>query len=266
VQRDQKAHESELIQVIISESREAALHLWRNSKICNVGVGEVEGHCIMNSHRTIPTVHGKQPSRNPVWLYVAFWISLGIAVAVVIRRLVALAAPSASAPPQMAQLDRVFGAHAVVTLAHIIPALLFVLLAPFIIFQRSQRREILERIFYVLGVVVGLTAYAMSRFSVGGWTERSAVLVFDTFYLLSLARAYGYRRRLDRSLEHRWQLRALAILLGIATTRPVMGVFFATARLTHMVPAQFFGIAFWIGFSLNVLAFELWIRSVDHRI
>ncbi len=66
--------------------------------------------------------------------------------------------------------------------------------------------------------------------------------------------------------ERRWQLRAIAILLGIATTRPVMGVFFATARLTHLVPQQFFGIAFWIGFSINVLVFELWIRSVDrHR-
>jgi len=45
-----------------------------------------------------------------------------------------------------------------------------------------------------------------------------------------------------------------------------MGLFFATARLTHLLPQQFFGIAFWIGFSINVLIFELWIRSVDrHR-
>ena len=44
-----------------------------------------------------------------------------------------------------------------------------------------------------------------------------------------------------------------------------MGVFFATARVTHLVPAQFFGMAFWIGFSINVFAFELWIRSADGR-
>jgi hypothetical protein len=105
----------------------------------------------------------------------------------------------------------------------------------------------------------------MSSFSVGGWIERSAVLVFDSFYLFSLGRAYLYRQGLNSALEHRWQLRALAILLGIATTRPVMGVFFATARVTHLVPSQFFGIAFWVGFSLNVLAFELWIRAVDRR-
>ena len=41
-----------------------------------------------------------------------------------------------------------------------------------------------------------------------------------------------------------------------------MGVFFATSRLTHLTPSQFFGIAFWIGFSINTfLAIEIWLRS-----
>jgi hypothetical protein len=56
-------------------------------------------------------------------------------------------------------------------------------------------------------------------------------------------------------------LRAIAILLGVATTRPVMGVFFATSRLTHLSPQQFFGIAFWIGWSLNTVVMELWLRT-----
>jgi hypothetical protein len=43
----------------------------------------------------------------------------------------------------------------------------------------------------------------------------------------------------------------VVVALGIATTRPVMGVFFATRRLTHLSVSQFFGIAFWIGFSIN---------------
>ncbi|MGA8311144.1 MAG: hypothetical protein WB755_14015 [Terriglobales bacterium] len=56
-------------------------------------------------------------------------------------------------------------------------------------------------------------------------------------------------------------IRAIVILLGIATTRPVMGIFFATSRLTHLQPSQFFGIAFWIGFSINTLLVEVWLRS-----
>lgn len=195
----------------------------------------------------------------------AFWASIAIAVAVVVRRLVALSSPGGNSPPQLALLDHDFAMHWRITLAHIIPAMLFVLIAPFVVLRRFSPSVELARAFYALGAIVGLTAYAMSRYAVGGWTERSAVLVFDSLYLYSLARAYLYHRRLDSLLEHRWQLRALAILLGIATTRPVMGVFFATSRLTHMVPSQFFGVAFWIGFSLNLLAFELWIRSAGRR-
>lgn len=218
----------------------------------------------MNLPQTIPSVSSQALTTRPLWLRIAFWISIAISVAVVLRRIVALAAPSGNGPPPMVKLDNTFASHAALTLAHIIPALLFVLLAPFIVFRKA-RRLWLERAFYILGAIVGLTAYAMTSFSVGGWIERSAVLVFNSFYLFSLIRAYVHQRRVDPALERRWQLRALAILLGIATTRPVMGVFFATARLTHMVPAQFFGLAFWIGFSFNVLAFELWIRSVDRR-
>jgi uncharacterized membrane protein YsdA (DUF1294 family) len=105
----------------------------------------------------------------------------------------------------------------------------------------------------------------MSARPVGGWMERSAVLLFDSLFLFSLLKAFLYRRAHHADRERRWQLRSIAILLGIATTRPVMGVFFATARLTHLVPSQFFGIAFWIGFSVNVLVFELWIRSIHRR-
>ena len=44
-----------------------------------------------------------------------------------------------------------------------------------------------------------------------------------------------------------------------------MGVFFATSRLTHWQPSQFFGYAFWIGFSINVLVFEIYVRRKERR-
>jgi hypothetical protein len=40
-----------------------------------------------------------------------------------------------------------------------------------------------------------------------------------------------------------------------------MGIFFATSKVTHLLPRQFFGVAFWIGFSINTLIVELWLRS-----
>ena len=206
------------------------------------------------------------PHASPLWLRIGFWICIGISVAVVLRRIFALAAPAKSGPPQMIALNNVFASHEALTLAHILPALCFVLLAPVIVFRRASRPSWVDRAFYLIGAIVALTAYAMSAYSVGGWTERSAVYFFDTLFLFSLIAAYFYGRSGDCSLERRWQLRSIAILLGIATTRPVMGVFFATSAATHLVPAQFFGIAFWIGFSINVLVFEIWIRSARRKL
>ena len=99
----------------------------------------------------------------------------------------------------------------------------------------------------------------MSRYPIGGWVELSAVLFFNSLFLFSLFRAW--QKRGDQQLKMRWLTRAIAILLGIATTRPVMGVFFATSRLTHLEPKDFFGYAFWIGFSINTVIVELWLRS-----
>lgn len=160
----------------------------------------------------------------------------------------------------MAALDNWFASHAALTLAHILPALIFVLIAPFFVIRKSNETGWQEYALFPLGLIVGITAYAMSAYSVGGWGERSAVLVFGTLFLYSLSRAYLYLRRGELLLKRRWMLRAIAILLGIAVTRPVMGIFFATSRLTHLQPSQFFGIAFWIGFSTSTLVGEFWLR------
>jgi hypothetical protein len=197
------------------------------------------------------------------WLRFGFWACIVIAIAVVLRRTIALAHPPQSAPPQLAELDAAFASHAALTLAHILPALAFVVLTPFVYIRRFAGAAWPRRLLFPLGLVVGVTAYAMSRYSVGGWVERSAVLVFNSLFLFSLFRAWYLRR--ERVLSLRWMTRAIAVLLGIATTRPVMGIFFATSRVTHLSPPQFFGIAFWIGFSINTLIIEFWLRSQEGK-
>jgi hypothetical protein len=196
----------------------------------------------------------------PLWFRVGVWACIVIAVAAVIRRVFALFYPPHSAPPQLAGLDRVFASHAALTLAHILPAFAFVLVAPFFVFRQSIATEWPEHLLFPLGLAVGITAYAMSTYSVGGWVERSAVLLFNTLFLLALLRAYLYRIHGELLLKRAWLMRAIAVLLGIAVTRPVMGVFFATSPLTHLQPRQFFGIAFWIGFSISTLLGEFWLR------
>ena len=199
-------------------------------------------------------------SNLPGWIRVAFWLSILIAVAAVVRRVVALQHPSQSAQPQFTNLDTAFASHTALTLAHIIPALAFVLLVPFVFVRRFSGSRWPERLLFPLGAVVGFTAYAMDRYTIGGWLERSAVLLFNTLFLFSLVRAYLYRRDGNQSAKRRWLIRAVGILLGIATTRPIMAIFFATSSLTHLTPDRFFGIAFWLGVSINALTAEWWLR------
>lgn len=201
-----------------------------------------------------------QPSRHPLWLLAGFWFCVVIAIGVVLRRLVELIRPSRGGPPQMASLDATFSSHAVLTATHIIPAAIFVLLSVAVLLRRTGG-EWLEWLFFAFGAVTGATAYAMNSYAVGGWIERSAVLVFNTWFLLSLGRASWFGLRREPSRKREWMTRAVGILLGIATTRPVMGVFFATSSRTHLGPSQFFGIAFWIGFSINAGVVELWLHS-----
>jgi Predicted membrane protein (DUF2306) len=201
-----------------------------------------------------------QTSQHPLWLLAGFWFCVAIAIAVAIRRLVELIRPSHAGPLGMASLNAVFSSHAVLTAMHIVPAAIFVLLAAAVLLGNTGNGW-LERLFFPFGAVTGATAYAMSSYAVGGWIERSAVLVFNTWFLISLGRAYWFRLRNEPSRKREWMARAVGILLGIATTRPVMGVFFATSSRTHLGPRQFFGIAFWIGFSINASVTELWLRS-----
>jgi len=137
----------------------------------------------------------------PLWLRIGFWVCIAISIAVVLRRVLALASPSSSGPPQMAGLDAVFASHTALTLAHILPALVFVLVAPLVVFRWPAHAAWPERLIFPLGAVVGLTAYAMSTEAVGGWVERSAVLLFNSLFLFSLFRAYGYKRHGEQLLK-----------------------------------------------------------------
>lgn len=204
-----------------------------------------------------------QASRHPLWLLAGFWFCVAIAIGVVVRRLIAFIHPSQGGPPQMARLDATFSSHALLTTFHIIPAAIFVVLSA-IVLLRHNAGEWPERLFFPFGLITGATAYGMSAYAIGGWVERSAVLVFDTWFLFSLGRAYWLRLHGDTVRRREWITRAVGVLLGIATTRPVMGAFFGTSTRTHLQPNQFFGIAFWIGFSINVLVVELWLHSKRH--
>ncbi|MCU1224925.1 MAG: hypothetical protein JWQ42_3018 [Edaphobacter sp.] len=199
------------------------------------------------------------------------WVTLiilcAIATAAVLRRVYVLLSPPA--PPRFPgadALDAVFAAHRTMTLTHILPAMCLVVLLPFWFSPRVRQKHTathhrITQALFALGAVTGITALLMNTHPIGGFNEVAAILLFDTLFLFSLSRSYVLWLRGDLPLHRAWMTRAFAVLLGIATTRPVVGVFVATSRLTHLRPQQFFGTAFWIGFTLTYIAGEAYIRS-----
>ncbi|MGH9448569.1 MAG: DUF2306 domain-containing protein [Terriglobia bacterium] len=188
-----------------------------------------------------------------------------IAAAAVIHRMVALAFPLPNLPAPVAALDAAFAEKPILTLAHIIPALVFVLLVPFQFSTRLRARHasvhrLVGRILMVLAAVISLSALLLALHPIGGITEVTAILFYDGLFMLAMAKAFIYARRRQIALHREWVIRGISVALGVATVRPIMGVFFASSRLTGLTPHEFFGVAFWMGFTLTYVFAEVWLR------
>jgi Predicted membrane protein (DUF2306) len=198
-------------------------------------------------------------------LWTPFLLLCAIGAAAAIRRIVALASASLTGSSQFPKMDAHFAGNAGMTLLHIVPSLLFVLLVPLqfvssLRLSHPQFHRWLGRVTMVLGIVVGISALRLSAHPVGGLTESTATVLFGSLFLFSLGKAWWHIRNCRVELHREWVIRMVAIALGVATTRPIMAVFFATSRLTGLSPEQFFGPAMWLGFTATYLAGEAWIR------
>lgn len=199
----------------------------------------------------------------------AMWAGMillcAIGAAAVIRRTIALALPPGNAPPQLAALDAAFRQKAFFTLLHIVPALVLIVLVPFQFSLSFRSRHIrthrwIGRIIVGLGVVVGISALFLLRNPIGGSLEVSAILIFDAIFLVSLIKAFLHVRAGKIAQHREWMIRAMSVALGVATVRPIMGIFFATSRFSGLTPHEFFGMAFSLGFAATYVAGETWIR------
>jgi len=97
--------------------------------------------------------------------------------------------------------------------------------------------------------------------AIGGVNQAAATTLFGTFFLFALCKAFWHIRRREVVLHREWMIRAFSIGIAVAAIRPIIGVFFATSPLTGLTAREFFGIAFWIGFVLHLIAAEAWIHT-----
>ena len=203
-----------------------------------------------------------------VWTGVVFLALIGVAA--VTRRTLVLLWPNtfASNASPAAALDAGFARHLVLTLIHILPGALFLVLAalqfvPGIRRNHLQIHRWMGRVLVVCGLIIGASALIMSyRMNIGGPNETAATTLFAIVFLICLLKAYVHIRRKEVARHREWMIRAYGVGLGVATTRPIVGAFFAARRLT---PHEFFGIAFWLGFTVTFLVAEAWLDYTRQR-
>ena len=211
------------------------------------------------------------PNRTLVrflWTAVIFLAFIGLAVAT--RRTTVLLKPGALSARNnpAAALDTHFAGHRTLTLAHVLPAMLFMVLGPlqFVRRLRSNYPQIHRwsgRIFLAASAVVGITGLAMAwGKTIGGIDEKAAITLFGTFFLIALAKALWHALHRQFAQHREWMIRGYAVGLAVATIRPIMAMFFAAAVMSGHAPEpkEFFGTAFWIGFTLQMMAAEIWIN------
>jgi uncharacterized membrane protein len=208
--------------------------------------------------------HNSTIKRTPrfIWLVVILLVLIGIAM--VARRTLTLAGVIAPVSPAGGvPFDTGFAKNPVITFLHILPGALFMILGP-LQFVKSIREKYprFHRwngwIFIVCGYITGISAFIMSFLvPIGGMNEGAATVLFSAFFLIALTMALVSIVKRKVALHREWMLRAFAIGLAVSTIRPIVGLFFAFSGLA---PQQFFGTAFWIGFTLHLVIAEGWIN------
>ena len=209
-----------------------------------------------------------------LWIGVILLAFIGLAMGM--RRTIVLLKPgslSARNGPA-AELDGHFAKQRALTLLHILPGMLFMVLGPlqFVRGLRAKHPAIHRwsgRVFLAASAVIGVTGLTMVlRDSIGGLDEKTAIIIFGSFFLIAMGKALWHALHREFARHREWMIRGFAIGLAVATIRPIMGGFFAAAVMRGHTPEpkEFFGAAFWIGFTLQAIASEIWIRYTRERV
>jgi uncharacterized membrane protein YozB (DUF420 family) len=196
------------------------------------------------------------------WVVVFFLIAV-VLVFAVIRVTIDSQNIATGVIPAEGEFDRRYAQYPIPAYAHIIPGVVYLVLAPFQISRRFRNRHLdlhrkMGRILVPIGILSGVVGVIFGFFfSFGGFAEASAAVVFGTWFVIALSLAYSYIRAGDTVRHRRWMIRAFAIGLGVGTIRIWVGLLEATGMLEF---DDAFGAAFWLAWTMHVLAAELWLR------
>jgi Predicted membrane protein (DUF2306) len=165
-----------------------------------------------------PSSNGVRNSRKSgfIWSLTLTLVTIGLLAAA--RRAFVLLVPP-QGPPRFAAaaaMDAGFAQHKALTLAHILPASLFMALMPLQFVRRIRERHIgwhrwSGRLLVALGFVVGISALALSyTSSIGGANETAATTLFALLFLIFLGLGFWNIRNLRIAQHREWMIAARA--------------------------------------------------------
>jgi uncharacterized membrane protein len=163
----------------------------------------------------------------------------------------------------LALFDQAFTPRPGLTLLHIVPGLMFMILGPLQFVAKIRVKHLnlhrwCGRIYVASGLLVGVTALILGIVvGFGGPTETAAVTFFSLLFLIFLGLGVFRIRRSEVSAHREWMIRAFALGLAVTTMRPIAAILLA---LTDMSFSEILGISFWLGFSLHLIVAELWVN------
>jgi uncharacterized membrane protein YozB (DUF420 family) len=171
--------------------------------------------------------------------------------------------PTAIVPSEGAYVRR-FALHPVLTYAHILPGVVYLIGAPFQLWRSFRERHFsahrrMGRVVLPAGIIAGIFAIIFGTlFSFDGLLEASATVVFGGYFIAALVTAFLAIRAGDVTRHRRWMIRAFAIGVGVGTIRIWIGVFQGFGLLSL---ERSFGVAFWLAFVLHALVAEVYLSK-----
>jgi uncharacterized membrane protein len=168
-----------------------------------------------------------------------------------------------------AELDRFderFAANPSVTVLHVVPGGVFLILAPlqFSSWLRGRHPRIHRwsgRLLIAGGIVFTLTGlYFGLLMPYGGFGEMSAIVVFASLFLLALSQGFAAIRRGEVDRHREWMIRAFAIAVGVGTVRVVAGILDIALTPMGLAPTSLFALSLWTGWTVSLAAGETWVR------
>ncbi len=160
--------------------------------------------------------------------------------------------------------DLAYVQHPWLAYAHIVPALIYLLGAPWQLAGRIRTAHYafhrrFGRVAVSAGVLSGCFAISFGiAYPVGGLAESAASTVFGGWLVSCLVLAFRAIRRGDTPAHRRWMIRAFGVAIGVGTIRIWVLLLWGSGLLDLRAA---FGLSFWLAFVVHASVAEWWVRT-----